>query len=234
MYSPFRRRECAFRMLVATVIVYTCVETDISTTKLFVGAPQQKQNVQSLLRQHVFDPEPSQTGSLESTGSDSNTALLLEKRGRVDDLDIAQEVIGTVTRLKSSGAVLDLGLDKSGYIHIGDFREGHVDHISEVAAVGDRVKARVVRVGPREALLSVRDLPEFAKRPVSEFTEGDEIDAEVVRIGKAGKQTIIHFDIGAVTHAFALGRGETKLEKGTKLKVKVNEVKRHSISVAPA
>eukprot|EP00930_Biecheleria_cincta_P074024 TRINITY_DN6125_c0_g1_i2.p1 TRINITY_DN6125_c0_g1~~TRINITY_DN6125_c0_g1_i2.p1 ORF type:complete len:231 (+),score=35.76 TRINITY_DN6125_c0_g1_i2:62-754(+) len=221
MHSPLRRRESAFRMLAALIACYSSIQTIGPTKRLFVGAPQHKQNVQSLLQQHLFQVH-------------STTASPSTKRGRASDLDLAQEVTGTVTQILDFGAELDLGLDMRGWIAMADFGEKRIGHVSEVAAVGDQVRARVLYVKRNEVVVSIKDRPEFAKRPLSEFTEGDEIDATVQGIGKTRRAgaTVIYFDVGAVTHAYALGRGETVLQKGMKVKVKVNEVSRHSISVA--
>jgi small subunit ribosomal protein S1 len=68
---------------------------------------------------------------------------------------------GTVVRLESFGAFVDIGAGRDGMIHVTEMGRGYVGSPSEIVSVGDEVQVRVVEVDPRRGRisLSMKDLP---------------------------------------------------------------------------
>jgi ribosomal protein S1 len=68
---------------------------------------------------------------------------------------------GTVVRLESFGAFVDIGAGRDGMIHVSEMGRGYVGSPSEIISVGDEVQVRVLEVDPRRGRisLSMKDLP---------------------------------------------------------------------------
>jgi ribosomal protein S1 len=68
---------------------------------------------------------------------------------------------GTVVRLESFGAFVDIGAGRDGMIHVSEMGRGYVGNPSEIMSVGDEVHVRVLEVDPRRGRisLSMKDLP---------------------------------------------------------------------------
>jgi ribosomal protein S1 len=68
---------------------------------------------------------------------------------------------GTVVRLESFGAFVDIGAGRDGMIHVTEMGRGYVGSPSEIVSVGDQVQVRVLEVDPRRGRisLSMKDLP---------------------------------------------------------------------------
>jgi small subunit ribosomal protein S1 len=68
---------------------------------------------------------------------------------------------GTVVRLESFGAFVDVGAGRDGMIHVTEMGHGYVGSPSEIVSVGDEVQVRVLEVDPRRGRisLSMKDLP---------------------------------------------------------------------------
>ncbi len=70
---------------------------------------------------------------------------LIEKTFKVGDL-----VKGTVTKIASFGAFVQLENDIDGLVHISQLSEEHVAKVKDVVKVGDEVEARVIKVDKAE------------------------------------------------------------------------------------
>ena len=68
---------------------------------------------------------------------------------------------GTVVRLESFGAFVDIGAGRDGMIHVTEMGRGYVGSPSEIVSVGDQVQVRVLEIDPRRGRisLSMKDLP---------------------------------------------------------------------------
>jgi ribosomal protein S1 len=82
---------------------------------------------------------------------------------------------GTVVRLESFGAFVDIGAGRDGMIHVTEMGRGYVGSPSEIVSVGDQVQVRVLEVDPRRGRisLSMKDLP--TDEYLIEDEEGEEI-----------------------------------------------------------
>ena len=93
----------------------------------------------------------------------------IDSRFKVGDL-----VSGTVAKIASFGAFVNLDGDIDGLIHISQLSEEHVERVKDVIKVGDAVKARVIKVDKveRRIGLSIKAVnydPEQLRRETAAF-----------------------------------------------------------------
>lgn len=110
------------------------------------------------------------------------------KRALLENLQIGQEVEGTVTSLRDFGAFVDLG-GADGLIHVSELSWQRVDHPKEVLKVGQKVRAKVVSLD-RERMrigLSLKQMePEPWERIHELYTEGQLVEGVVTRVADFG------------------------------------------------
>jgi predicted RNA-binding protein with RPS1 domain len=91
-------------------------------------------------------------------------ALSLEKPPEkpISDLRVGDEVTGTVVRLESFGAFVDIGAERPGMIHVSELATDYIQKPDDVVNVGDEVKAKVIKVNrkKRQIDLSIKALEE--------------------------------------------------------------------------
>ena len=93
----------------------------------------------------------------------------IDARFKVGDL-----VSGTVAKIASFGAFVNLDGDIDGLIHISQLSEEHVERVKDVIKVGDSIKARVIKVDKveRRIGLSIKAVnydPEQLRRETAAF-----------------------------------------------------------------
>lgn len=93
----------------------------------------------------------------------------IDNRFKVGDL-----VSGTVAKIASFGAFVNLDGDIDGLIHISQLSEEHVERVKDVIKVGDAIKARVIKVDKveRRIGLSIKAVnydPEQLRRETAAF-----------------------------------------------------------------
>jgi len=57
---------------------------------------------------------------------------------------------GTVTRIESFGAFIDIGAERPGMVHVSEMADGYVQSPSDVVSVGDEVEVRVIKLNRRK------------------------------------------------------------------------------------
>lgn len=71
------------------------------------------------------------------------------------------EVIeGTVVKILDFGAIVEFGFETDGMIHISELKNGYVKKVEDVVRIGDRVRAKILRVEDGRISLSLKDLGE--------------------------------------------------------------------------
>ena len=65
---------------------------------------------------------------------------------------------GTVVKILEFGAIVDLGGDRDGMVHVSELREGFVKKVEDVVKVGDIVRVKVVKVEDGRIGLSIKAL----------------------------------------------------------------------------
>lgn len=67
-----------------------------------------------------------------------------------DDIREGMTLRGTVTRLESYGAFLDVGAERDAMVHVSELSSGFVNSPSDVVKVGDVVEGRVIKVNRKK------------------------------------------------------------------------------------
>ena len=96
------------------------------------------------------------------------------------------ELEGTVTRLESYGAFIDIGSDRDGLVHISQITHDYIKHAQEALAVGDKVNVKVLKVNrkKRQVDLSIKALLPLPEPPEEEIRK-----IEAAQKAKPAKQT---------------------------------------------
>lgn len=79
---------------------------------------------------------------------------------RLKDIEEGAEFEGTITRLESYGAFVDIDSDRDGLVHISQITHEYIKHPEEALSVGDEVKVKVLNVNrkKRQIDLSIKAL----------------------------------------------------------------------------
>jgi small subunit ribosomal protein S1 len=113
-------------------------------------------------------------------------------RRSLEELQVGQELQGTVTKVELFGAFVNIGAERDGLVHISNLRKERVNRVEDVVAVGQAVQVWISKVDPasgRVELTMVR--PVLLKWP--DLKPGLRIDGTVVKLEKFGA----FVDIGA-------------------------------------
>lgn len=96
---------------------------------------------------------------------------------KLKDLKEGADLEGTVTRLESYGAFVDIGSDRDGLVHISQITHEYIKHPEEALAVGDTVNVKVLKVDrkKRQIDLSIKELlplpePEVVEKEIEAFS----------------------------------------------------------------
>lgn len=149
-----------------------------------------------------------------------------KKRGRISltmvrpitrrfrDINEDDELEGTVTRLESYGAFIDIESDREGLVHISQITHEYINHPEEALAIGDKVKVKVLKVNrkKRQVDLSIKAL--LAPPPPRE-PEAAKPEPEVIQVQGAAEA---EQDSGqtAISLAYAAFQSERKSDSSRK------------------
>ncbi|KOO44081.1 30S ribosomal protein S1 [Priestia koreensis] len=167
---------------------------------------------------------------------------LNKKEARLTSLQQGEVVEGTVQRLTSFGAFVDIGgLD--GLVHISQLSHQHVDSPSEVVEEGQKVNVKILSVDKDNGRvsLSIKDTLEGPWDHIGEKVQaGDVIEGTVQRLVSFGAFVEIAPGVEGLVHISHIsnkhiGTPHEVLSEGDTVKVKVLEVnvadKRLSLSI---
>ncbi len=70
--------------------------------------------------------------------------------GIVDRYPVGTKISGTVTKISSFGAFVEIEDGIDGLVHISQISDEHIENVKDVLNVGDTIEARVVKVDPVE------------------------------------------------------------------------------------
>jgi small subunit ribosomal protein S1 len=116
----------------------------------------------------------------------SRRAILDEEKDKIKKetlakLSIGSIVQGTVTRLTSFGAFVDLG-GIEGLLHISQFSWTHIESPSDVLNIGDKIEAKVIKLKGEKVSLSMKALQENPlDKAFNELQAGDIVKCKVLR-----------------------------------------------------
>ncbi len=118
-----------------------------------------------------IDPEQ-QRISLGLKQLEEDPWIRIEEYYQVGDV-----VEGTVTKIASFGAFVELANQVEGLIHISELSEDHVKKVSDVLSLGNKVTARVIKIDQEERRigLSIKAAPEQGEAQTGEAATAAEL-----------------------------------------------------------
>jgi ribosomal protein S1 len=113
-------------------------------------------------------------------------------RRSLEELQVGQELQGTVTKVELFGAFVNIGAERDGLVHISNLRKERVNRVEDVVAVGQAVQVWVSKVDPASGRVELTMV-----RPVllkwADLKPGLRIDGTVVKLENFGA----FVDVGA-------------------------------------
>lgn len=82
-----------------------------------------------------------------------NTVKAITREFKIGDI-----VNGKIVRILEFGAIVDLGGNKDGMVHVSELKEGFVKKVEDVVHLGDEVIAKVIRVEDGKIGLSLKNI----------------------------------------------------------------------------
>ena len=166
----------------------------------------------------------------------SRRAVLEEERKEVREqilgrLEPGQVVEGKISNIVDFGAVVDLdGID--GLIHISELSWSHVNHPSEVVAIGDTVRIKVLDIDRDRQRISLglkQTQEDPWQRVISTHRPGDVLEGQVTKVVAFGAFVEILPGVEGLVHISELADHHVEnpsevVEPGTSLNVKILEI----------
>jgi len=166
----------------------------------------------------------------------SRRAVLEEERKEVRDqildrLQPGEVVEGKISNIVDFGAFVDLeGID--GLIHISELSWSHVNHPSEVVAIGDTVKIKVLDIDRDRQRISLglkQTQEDPWQRVVSTYRSGDVLEGTVTKVVSFGAFVEILDGVEGLVHISELADHHVEnpsevVELGAALNVKILEI----------
>jgi small subunit ribosomal protein S1 len=166
----------------------------------------------------------------------SRRAVLEEERKEVREqilgrLEPGQVVEGKISNIVDFGAFVDLdGID--GLIHISELSWSHVNHPSEVVAIGDTVRIKVLDIDRNRQRISLglkQTQEDPWQRVISTHRSGDVLEGAVTKVVAFGAFVEILPGVEGLVHISELADHHVEnpsevVEPGTNLNVKILEI----------
>lgn len=154
-----------------------------------------------------------------------------KKQQLLDSIEVGQVLEGTVQRLTSFGAFVDIG-GVDGLVHISQLAHEHVDRASDIVSEGDTIQVEVLSIdrdNERISLSRKNTLPGPWSGIESRISAGDAVDGTVKRLVdfgafievEPGVEGLVHISQIANRH---IGTPHEVLEEGQQTRVKVLDV----------
>lgn len=155
-----------------------------------------------------------------------------ESANKLDLADLKRKTkfTGTILKTTLAGALVDIGLEVPGVIHISQLQEEPTNRVEDVVKVGQSVEVWVKRVDPKKKRIDLTMI-----KPLDmewrELTPGMNLKGKVTKLEKYG----VFVDVGAerpglvhiseMTHGYIKSPGEV-VKEGDEVDVQVLEVNR--------
>lgn len=167
----------------------------------------------------------------------SQKAILAEEREQGKEklfatLKEGDVVHGTVRRLASFGAFIDLG-GVDGLLHVSDMAFSRVNNPAEIVNIGDEVEVQVISIDPAKGRISL-GLKQLKVNPwdkvAAKYPVGSTVNAKVVRIAAFGAFVQLEDGIDGLIHISQLadrrvGKVDEVVKVGDVIEAKIIECK---------
>jgi small subunit ribosomal protein S1 len=166
----------------------------------------------------------------------SRRAVLEEQRREdreriLDRLQPGMIVDGTISNIVDFGAFVDLdGID--GLIHISELSWSHVNHPSEILAIGDTVNVKVLDIDRDRQRISLglkQTQEDPWQRVVDTYNVGDELEGKVTKVVTFGAFVEILDGVEGLVHISELAQHHVEnpreiIQPGDEVRVKILEI----------
>ena len=157
-----------------------------------------------------------------------------KKQELLQSLEPGQVVDGTVQRITTFGAFVDIG-GVDGLVHISELAHTHVETVSDVLSEGDKIQVEILSVDVENERISLsykNTLPGPWSGVEDRIKAGDVIDGVVKRLVHFGAFVEIEEGVEGLVHISQIanrhiGTPEEVLEVGQEIKAKVLSVDEH-------
>ena len=160
-----------------------------------------------------------------------------KRRKRYPRVDLSQvqpgqQYQGRVVSLAKFGAFVDIGVGRDGLLHISELKEGFVDKVDSVVAVGDEVTVWVKSVDPKRGRISLTMIePSAERRSLNELEPGMVLKGTVEGVAPFGAFVDIGAPVNGLVHISEMAEGyvakpQSIVSPGDQVKVRVLEVDR--------
>ncbi len=96
-----------------------------------------------------------------------------------DEIREGMVLSGTVTRLESYGAFIDVGAERDAMVHVSELSSGYVNSPSDVVKVGDTVEGRVIKINRKKRQIDMSLKAAEAPKAVAVTTSSDEDEGDL-------------------------------------------------------
>ena len=148
----------------------------------------------------------------------------------VEDINRKDKFTGTVSKIMLAGAIIDIGMDIQGVVHISQLQEEPINRVEDVLEVGKTVDVWVKRVFPKKKRI---ELTMIEPLPLEwrEIKEGAVVKGTVTRLEKYGAFIEIGAERPGLVHISELTHGYIQtpndaVKTGDEVEVKVLSVNR--------
>jgi small subunit ribosomal protein S1 len=132
--------------------------------------------------------------------------VTVENRISLEDLSPGDRLEGTVRKVTLSGAIVDVGAQVDGLLHISDLGQRGVTRTSDVLKEGEPLTAWVKRVDPGQNRLSLT-LTEPPQFNWNDMKAGMQVEGKVVRLEKFGAFVAIGAPTDGLVHVSEMATG---------------------------
>lgn len=96
-----------------------------------------------------------------------------------DEIREGMVLSGTVTRLESYGAFIDVGAERDAMVHVSELSSGYVNSPSDVVKVGDTVEGRVIKINRKKRQIDMSLKAAEAPKAAAVTTSSDEDEGDL-------------------------------------------------------
>jgi ribosomal protein S1 len=149
---------------------------------------------------------------------------------KIEEINRKEKLTGTVVKTMLAGAIIDIGMDAPGILHISQLQKEAVNKVEDVLEIGQSVEVWVKRVLPKKnqiELTMIEPLPLEWR----EIKEGLVVKGTIERLEKYGAFVEIGAERPGLVHISELAHGyirtpEDAVKVGEEVEVKVLSVNR--------